>query len=110
MSPRGLSRFNFWLIAAVFGGAACYCLVGAILGHLYVPNRFHSYDAILSGPAAWSLLFGVLALWSSVLVRAQEIYVPTRRRVFWEFFLLALGLAFLVCSTRLPHIVATAKR
>jgi hypothetical protein len=57
----------------VFGGAAGYCLIGAIRGHLFIPNRYLGSDSILSGPAAWGLFFSVLAFWSSVMVRQQAI-------------------------------------
>jgi hypothetical protein len=106
---RGLTRFELWLCVAVFGGAACYCLIGAISGHLYMPNRYHRFDAILSGPAAWALFFSVLGFWLAVMVREQVIFVPTKRRVFWEFLLLMFGLGLLACSIYLPYATASAQ-
>jgi hypothetical protein len=90
---RATSRFDWILICATFGAAALYALQGALRHHLFIPVRYTpGHDAVLSGIAAWAVFSGVIAIWLGLALRLGFMALPTRRRLFWEFLLLILGI------------------
>jgi hypothetical protein len=96
---RSTSRFDWFLLCAMFGVAALYCLYGALRHRLFIPSRYpHSHDIALSGVAAWAFLSGVIAVWFGVAVRLGFPALPRKRRLFCEFLLLALGIVLLAAA------------
>jgi small basic protein len=103
---RSASYANWLITIALFGGAALYCLVGAIRGRLFLPHR-HSYgaDVYLSGLAAWSVVTAVAMLWLGVSIRMGLLpQLSPKARTTIEMLLLVTGVALLFASGRLPTI------
>jgi hypothetical protein len=95
---RGTSKRGLLLLCALFGGAALYCLLGALRGRLFVGSRFPGHDAVLSGIAAWALFLAVLLLWLGIAVRLGFTPLPIKRRVFWELVFLVMGIVLVAAA------------
>lgn len=69
---RPLQRHEHVLLAALFGGAFLYLLLGAIEGELIIPSR-RGPDVVMSGMPAWLLVTMPLLFYIGILVRHQNL-------------------------------------
>ena len=88
--PSRTDRVLFW---AMFGGAAVYCLYGAIVGDLYFVGK-SGRGAHLQGTAAWCLTAFVVLLGAGVWVREFSSISP-RHRTDLAMLLFLVGFAVL---------------
>ena len=102
---RSSRRRDLSICAAVFGSAFLYCLYGAVRSHLVIPGRYKPGSAIFAGPAAWTLVLGVVCIWLGVSIRIGLFSIHDRRvRLSFELTFLLLGVAGLYGAGFLPTI------
>lgn len=93
---QGTQFRNRLVIWALFGSLTAYCVYGAVVGDLYIPNRRSEGGMHLSGLPAWVFSVCPFSMLFSLLVREGMFdSLKPRMRTTLEFALLFIGIGSL---------------
>jgi hypothetical protein len=91
------------LTAVLFGSIALYCIHGALMGDLYIPNR-HSEGVHLYGMSAWLITGSPIAFYLALLIRAGFVSIRSGGLQFFvELLLLIAGISLIIGSVHLQR-------